>query len=91
MTDPNEIVVATTCSHLADAHVLQGYLADNGVRAEVDGDAVSDFQIAINAGARVLVAQADLETAKALLADHDLELAGEIDWSQVDVGDASDE
>ncbi len=91
MTDPTDIVVLTTCGHLADAHLVQGYLADNGVRAEVDGDAVSDFQIAINAGARVLVAQADLETAKTLLADHDLELAGEIDWSQVDVGDATEE
>jgi hypothetical protein len=87
MNDPTEIVVLTTCRQLAEAHLVQGYLADNGVRSEVDGDAVSDFQIAINAGARVLVAQADLETAKALLADHDLDVAGEVDWSQVDVGD----
>ncbi|TWU00173.1 hypothetical protein Pla108_11180 [Botrimarina colliarenosi] len=91
MNDPTDIVVLTTCGHLTDAHLVQGYLADNDIRAEVDGDAVSDFQIAINAGARVLVAKADLERAKALLANHDLDFAGEVDWSQVDVGDVSEE
>lgn len=91
MSDPTEIAVLTTCSHLTDAHLIQGYLADQDIRSEVDGDTVSDFQVAINAGARVLVATADLERAKELLADHDLELSGDVDWSQVDVGEPDDD
>lgn len=87
MSESNDPVLLTEVPTEADAVLLRDALAEHGVRAVYNGAAIAGFRAEVPAMVRVLVAEEDLDRAKGLLAEHGLD-GGEVDWSQVDVGEA---
>lgn len=88
MSEPANPVLLTEVLTEADAILLRDALAEHGVRAVYNGAAIAGFRAEAPAMVRVLVDEADLERARALIAEHGLDSGAEVDWSQVDVGEA---
>lgn len=90
MSEPSDPVLLTEVPNEAQAILLRDALAEHGVRVAYNGAAIAGFRAEAPAMVRVLVGEADLERAKALIAEHGLdggEVDGQVDWSQVDVGE----
>ncbi|MEQ8848291.1 hypothetical protein [Botrimarina sp.] len=87
MSDSSDPVVLTEVPTEADAILLRDALAEHGVRAEYDGATIAGFRAEAPAMVRVLVAESDRDLARRLMQDHRLDTPGQVDWSQVDVGE----
>ncbi|MEO0530845.1 MAG: DUF2007 domain-containing protein [Planctomycetota bacterium] len=87
MSEPTNPTLLTEVLTEADAILLRDALAEHGIRAVYNGAAIAGFRAEAPAMVRVLVASDDLERARQLLKDKQLATAGDIDWSQIDVGE----
>jgi len=88
--DDEELAVAANVPGDVEAEVIVEVLMDNGIQAAASGGPAASFRVGAPGRVQVLVHQDDLQRAKEIVteASH----AGErIDWSQVDVGEPSDE
>lgn len=88
MSEPANPVLLTEVPTEADAILLCNALAEHGVRTVYNGTAIAGFRAEAPAMVRVLVAADELDRANALIAEHGLDAGSEVDWSQVDVGEA---
>jgi hypothetical protein len=90
MQDNEEPVVLTDVNSETEAAMIVAALAEEGIEAFKSGGPVSDFKVGIPGHVQVLVRPEDIDRALdafSHLKDED----GEIDWSQVDVGQAEEE
>jgi len=88
--DANELTKLTAVPDEAQAALVVHALADHGIEAQATGDYTSGFRAEAPGSVQVVVKQADLARAKQALALVKRQDA-QIDWSQVDVGDAEEE
>lgn len=72
-----------------EATMLADELKREGIQAEPAGLLTAGFRAEAPGRVKVLVHKNDLEQAKALLDDY-IASRDQIDWSQVDLGDAED-
>jgi hypothetical protein len=72
------------------AGIIVAALEQNGIRATMSGETTAGFRAEAPGWVQILVAQDDLSRAQAVLKEVRRE-ANEIDWSQVDVGEPTDE
>jgi pheromone shutdown protein TraB len=88
--DSNEPVLLTSALNEAEAGIIVGALAEEGIKAAMSGVYTAGFRAEAPGWVKVLVAERDLARAKQILAgarrDQD-----NIDWSRVDVGPPEDE
>jgi len=89
MSEPQNPVKLTEVPTEAQAILIRDKLAECGIRAIYDGAAVAGFRAEAPAMVRVLVAEEHFERAKDLVSEHGLD-GGDVDWSQVDVGEAEE-
>jgi hypothetical protein len=87
MTDDSRTVVLARASSEWQASLLVEVLRERGIDAEVSGALTSQFRAEAPGYARVIVPSDQLEAAEAALAAH-RQAVSEIDWSQVDLGEA---
>lgn len=90
MQDNEAPIVLADLPGEIEAQLIIAALEEEGIEAFKAGGAVSDFKVGVPGHVQVLVRPEDLDRARdafAHLRDED----GEIDWSQVDVGDAREE
>jgi hypothetical protein len=82
--DPESVEQLTTVTTEFEAAAIVSALEAEGIRARAVGGFTAGFRAETPAGVSVQVAEADLERAKAVLAE--LRSRGaNVDWSQVDV------
>lgn len=89
MSDKTErLVLLTSVPTEMQASIITSSLEQEGVRAVANGGFTAGFIAEAPGWVRILVAEKDLERGKELLetVSHE-ESDGEIDWSQVDVGE----
>ncbi len=65
--DPNRVVVLTTASTEAQAEMIVAALEAQGVQAQTTGALTSGLRAGAPGGVQVIVRQADLEQAQAVL------------------------
>ena len=70
------------------ATMILGALQSAGIEARLEGDHVADLRLQIPATRQILVYESDFEVAKSIL-DEFRESMKNVDWSQIDVGDAT--
>lgn len=82
------LVLLTSVPTEMQASIITSSLENEGVRAVANGGFTAGFIAEAPGWVRILVAEQDLERAKVLLETiSDDGIDGEIDWSQVDVGE----
>jgi Putative prokaryotic signal transducing protein len=87
---PEHISLLTSTPLELQAGIIVGALEENGIKATMAGQATAGFRAEAPGWVQVLVAEEDLEPAKAVLEQLRRE-SREIDWSQIDVGEPDDE
>ena len=89
---PDALCVLTTLSSELEATAIATNLDARNINVRVVGGFLSEFKAETPAGIQLIVARADLDRARAVLAELQSD-SSEVDWSDVDVGepDASDE
>ncbi len=87
MNESADPVLLTEVPTEADAILLRDRLAEHGIKAAYNGAAIAGFRAEAPAMVRLLVSADDLGKARELVAEHNTGPGGEIDWSQVDVGE----
>jgi hypothetical protein len=87
---PDHLALLTSTPTEMEASIIIAALEENGIRATKSGEYTAGFRAEAPGWVRILVAEADLPAAEAVLdgvhSDRD-----DIDWSQVDVGEPEDE
>jgi Putative prokaryotic signal transducing protein len=82
--DPESVEPLTTVTTEFEAAAIVSALEAEGIRARAVGGFTAGFRAEAPGGVTVVVAEADLERAKVVVAD--LRRRGaDVDWSQVDV------
>lgn len=90
MQDNEEPVILADLNSETEAAMIVAALAEEGIEAFKSGGPVSDFKVGVPGHVQVLVRPEDLDRAREAFA-HLKDEQGEIDWSQVDVGQAEEE
>jgi Putative prokaryotic signal transducing protein len=83
---PEHIVAVTSAPNEMEAGVIIAALADQGIKATMDGAATAEFRVGVPGQVEILVAKEDLERAQMILRE-DEDNQDDVDWSQVDVGE----
>ncbi len=86
---PDQLKSLTIVNTDFEASAIISALAAEGIRARAVGGYTAGFRAEAPGGVSVVVAEADLERAAAILAELRSRGAG-VDWSQVDVDDAGE-
>lgn len=84
--DPDNPVVLTSVANEILAGTIVSALAECGIEASATGSYTSGFRAEAPGQVSVVVRQADLDRAKRALAEIE-QSQGDVDWSQVDVGE----
>lgn len=87
--DSDNLARVTSVRTEYEAGVIVGGLEARGIRATMSGVYTANFRAEAPGWVEVLVADKDLAAATAILEDVRAE-PGDIDWSQVDVGEPED-
>jgi len=87
--EPEHIVVLTSTPLEMQAGIIVGALQQNGIKATMSGQTTAGFRAEAPGWVQVLVAEDDLPRARAVLEELRRE-SKDIDWSQIDVGEAED-
>lgn len=90
MQDNEEPVILADLNSETEAAMIVAALAEEGIEAFKAGGPVSDFKVGVPGHVQVLVRPEDLGRAREAFA-HLKDEQGEIDWSQIDVGQAEEE
>lgn len=90
MQNNEEPVILVDLNSETEAAMIVAALAEEGIEAFKAGGPVSDFKVGVPGHVQVLVRPEDLGRAREAFA-HLKDEQGEIDWSQVDVGQAEEE
>lgn len=91
MDEAEKLVVLTSVPREEQAAIVVAALEENGVRAVSVGGFTAGFVAEAPGWVQVKVAEADLDQAKRLFDELDIDHVGDdIDWSQVDVGEPED-
>ena len=90
MSDLKAPMVLTKFPHEIEATALINVLRQRGIDAHATGAAISGFRAEAPADVSVVVRAEQLEQAQRIMAEVREEPSG-VDWSQVDVGDPTDE
>ncbi|MEM9419107.1 MAG: DUF2007 domain-containing protein [Planctomycetota bacterium] len=85
-----KLVTLATLAGEIEATLLADELKRQGIAAEASGLLTAGFRAEAPGSVKVLVHEQDLDEAKAVMADY-YASKEEIDWDQVDVGEAEDE
>ena len=87
--EPEHIAVLTSAPLEMQAGIIVGALQQNGIKATMSGQTTAGFRAEAPGWVQVLVAEDDLPRARAVLEELRRE-SKDIDWSQIDVGEAED-
>lgn len=90
MQNNEEPVILVDLNSETEAAMIVAALAEEGIEAFKSGGPVSDFKVGVPGHVQVLVRPEDLDRAREAFA-HLKDEQGEIDWSQIDVGQAEEE
>lgn len=90
MQNNEEPVILVDLNSETEAAMIVAALAEEGIEAFKAGGPVSDFKVGVPGHVQVLVRPEDLDRAREAFA-HLKDEQGEIDWSQIDVGQAEEE
>lgn len=90
MQNNEEPVILVDLNSETEAAMIVAALAEEGIEAFKAGGPVSDFKVGVPGHVQVLVRPEDLGRAREAFA-HLKDEQGEIDWSQIDVGQAEEE
>lgn len=85
-SQPESLKVVREVSGDIEATNLRAALEEAGIECQSVGDYTAGFRTEVPGGLQLLVKNADFERAQAVIAQFEQEM-GELDWSQVDVGD----
>lgn len=83
--DPNNPEILTSVTSDIEAAAIVAALSAQGIEASTTGDFTAGFRAEAPGDINVIVRQQDL--VRALQIFNHLKEAGDLDWSQVDVGD----
>ncbi len=86
----NSPCLLSTVTSEAEAAGIVTALADYGIEATVTGGVTAGFKAEAPGSVQILVRSVDLEKAEQTLAEIQKD-EGNIDWSQIDVGEPEDE
>jgi len=81
--------VLTSAPLEVQAGIIVAALQENGIKATMSGETTAGFRAEAPGWVQVLVAEEDLPRARAVLEELRRE-SKDIDWSQIDVGEAED-
>jgi len=87
--EPEHIAVLTSAPLEVQAGIIVAALQENGIKATMSGETTAGFRAEAPGWVQVLVAEEDLPRARAVLEELRRE-SKDIDWSQIDVGEAED-
>ena len=85
-SDPNSLEILARVATEVEAAALQGALAEHAIDAVITGGFTAGFKAEAPGDVAVLVREADLADARAVLTELSDD-RDEIDWSKVDVGE----
>tara|TARA_R110002111_G_scaffold133330_1_gene199169 strand:- start:482 stop:751 length:270 start_codon:yes stop_codon:yes gene_type:complete len=86
-SDPDHLEALTSTLNESRAAMIVAALKDGGIDAVAEGGLMANFRGECYSEVKVMVRSRDLEAARAALAEYK-EVMSEIDWDQVDVGEA---
>ena len=90
MRDTDNLARVTSVRTEYEAGIIVGGLSSRGIPATMSGVYTANFRAEAPGWVEVLVAEQDLAQAQAILEEVRTE-HGDVDWSQVDVGEKEDE
>ena len=88
--DEDKLARLTSVRTESEAGIIVGGLEERGIRAVMSGVYTTNFRAEAPGWVEVLVAEQDLPQAQAVLEEVSNE-RGDVDWSQVDVGEPEGE
>lgn len=87
---PDHVVPVVSVPNELEAGVVVAALEENGIPASMSGVYTAGFRAEAPGQVQVLVAEEDAERARQIIQDAE-QHRGDVDWSQVDVGEPEDE